>query len=98
MQLPTLRINLSSARSAVGNSFPSAADVDFELTKSTTAFLDTDGMGYSQDNFKTTCQCGFLITMDNLGMYKFVKNIIERNPPASYLAYVFYPIPNPAVY
>ncbi|KIM59805.1 hypothetical protein SCLCIDRAFT_1185598, partial [Scleroderma citrinum Foug A] len=62
---------------------------NFELTKSTTAFLDTDGMGYSQDNFKTTCQCGFLITMDNLGMYKFVKNIIERNPPASYLAYRF---------
>ncbi|KIM61444.1 hypothetical protein SCLCIDRAFT_16109 [Scleroderma citrinum Foug A] len=50
------------------------------------AFLDTDGMGYSQENFKTTCLCGFRITMDNLGMYKFVKNIIEQNPPASYLA------------
>ena len=50
MQLPTLLINLSSAHSAVGNSFPSAADVDFELTKSTTAFLDTDGMGQLQDN------------------------------------------------
>jgi len=70
-----------------------AYDVDFELTKFTTAFLDTDGVGYSQENFKTTCLCGFRITMDNLGMYKFVKNIIQQNPPASYLAYVFRPKP-----
>ncbi|KIM61446.1 hypothetical protein SCLCIDRAFT_870343 [Scleroderma citrinum Foug A] len=58
------------------------------------AFLDTDGVGYSQENFKAACRCGFHITMDYLGVYKFVKNIFEQNPPASYLAYVFYPIPS----
>ena len=101
MQLPNLHTSLSSAYSAHGvyqsvSLFPRifAYDVDLELSKLTTAFLDTDGVGYSQENFKAACRCGFHITMDYLGVYKFVKNIFEQNPPASYLAHVFYLIPS----
>jgi hypothetical protein len=51
------------------------------------AFVDPNGMGYAQGNFKLLCTCGFEITKASLGLYKFAKNLVETNIPDAYLAY-----------
>ncbi|KIJ16489.1 hypothetical protein PAXINDRAFT_75707 [Paxillus involutus ATCC 200175] len=50
------------------------------------AFVDPNGMGYAQGNFKLLCTCGFEITKASLGLYKFAKNLVETNIPDAYLA------------
>ncbi|OAX31710.1 hypothetical protein K503DRAFT_811028, partial [Rhizopogon vinicolor AM-OR11-026] len=49
-------------------------------------FLQPDGTGYAQSNFSITCECAYPITKEILGLYKFVKNIVEPTAPDTYFA------------
>ncbi|KAI6043661.1 hypothetical protein EDC04DRAFT_2951511 [Pisolithus marmoratus] len=44
------------------------------------AFVDCFGRGYAQSSFKTSCSCGLRITKDDLGMAKFLRNLVTQDP------------------
>ncbi|KAI6008032.1 hypothetical protein EDC04DRAFT_2777713 [Pisolithus marmoratus] len=50
------------------------------------AFVDSFGKGYAQSSFKIYCSCGLLITKDDLGMAKFLRNLVETQDPGKYFA------------
>ncbi|KAG2070670.1 hypothetical protein BDR04DRAFT_591757 [Suillus decipiens] len=49
-------------------------------------FLHPSGNGYAQSNFSVQCKCAQPITKELLGLYKFVRNIVEPTEPDTYLA------------
>jgi hypothetical protein len=41
------------------------------------ALYNSDGTGYTQQQFTITCGCGFEITKNKLGAFKFVRDLIK---------------------
>jgi hypothetical protein len=47
-----------------------------------TALHNLDGTGYAQKDFAFTCECGFKITRNKLGTFKFVRDLVKDNSGA----------------